>query len=111
EPEKPDARPDVLLDEIAFDVHLTAGHRQLGERGGAGARAGDGRGALVRASERRRGLRAAEPRDQLDLIAAPEEHAGGIADHRGDLAVPLFIDSIEHRNYNVADDRTDKHSR
>src|SRR4029079_4629663 len=111
EPEKPEARPDVLLDEIAFDVHLTAGHRQLGERGGAGARAGDGRAALVRASDRRACIGASELRDQLDLIAAPEEHAGGIADHRGDLAVPLFIDSIEHRNSNVANARTAQHSR
>src|SRR3954470_8673490 len=33
--------PDVLRDDVAFLVDLAAGHRQLGERSRAGARAAD----------------------------------------------------------------------
>jgi hypothetical protein len=41
EPEQSEAWADVLLDEIPFFVDLAAGHRELRQRGSAGARPAD----------------------------------------------------------------------
>jgi hypothetical protein len=78
--EQAEAGPEVLLDEIPFLIDFAAGHGQLRECGGAGARPADDATLLVFLVDRARRLGPAERRNQFHLVTTSEEDTIGSRD-------------------------------